>query len=253
MAHRAAAVPSPVSAGPAERLDRELACLDAAEAVALLARRHAGRIALLSSFGADSAVLLHLVARADPAMPVLLLDTGKLFPETLAHRDALIAQLGLRDVRSIAPDPVALAARDPFGGLRLLDPDACCALRKTEPLARALAPFDLWLNGRRRAQGGERGALRITEATAEGKIKVNPLAAWGDAEIAGYAAEHGLPAHPLVISGYASIGCAPCTSPVAPGEAARAGRWRGTGKSECGIHRPPSHSPSSTASTHRTP
>lgn len=252
MAHRAAAVPSPVSAGPAEALDRDLARLDAAETVALLAGRYAGRIALLSSFGADSAVLLHLVARADPAMPVLLLDTGKLFPETLAYRDTLIAQLGLRDVRSIAPDPVALAARDPFGGLRLFDPDACCALRKTEPLARALAPFELWLNGRRRAQGGERGALRIAEATAEGKIKVNPLAAWDDAEVAAYAATHGLPAHPLVVSGYASIGCAPCTSPVAPGEAARAGRWRGTGKTECGIHGP-SPSPSSTASTHRTP
>lgn len=251
MAHRAAAVPSPASDGPAERLDRELARLDAVGTVALLARRHAGRIALLSSFGADSAVLLHLVARADPAMPVLLLDTGKLFPETLAYRDALIAQLGLSDVRSIAPDPAALAARDPFGGLRLFDPDACCALRKAEPLAHALAPFELWLNGRRRAQGGERGALRIAEAAADGKIKINPLATWSDAEIAAYASEHGLPAHPLVARGYASIGCAPCTSPVAPGEAARAGRWRGTGKTECGIH-PPSP-PSSTASTHRTP
>lgn len=250
MAHRAAAVPSPISTGPAERLNRELACLDAAKAVALLARRHAGRIALLSSFGADSAVLLHLVARADAAMPVLLLDTGKLFPETLAYRDALIAQLGLRDVRSIGPDPAALAARDPFGGLRLFDPDACCALRKTEPLASALAPFDLWLNGRRRAQGGERDALRIAEATTDGKTKVNPLAAWSDAEITAYAVEHGLPAHPLVARGYASIGCAPCTSPVAPGEAARAGRWRGTGKTECGIHHP---FPPSTASTDRTP
>lgn len=251
MAHRAAAVPSPISTGPAEGLDRELACLGAAEAVALLAGRFAGRIALLSSFGADSAVLLHLVARADPAMPVLLLDTGKLFPETLAYRDALVAQLGLRDVRSIAPDPAAVAARDPFGGLRLFDPDACCALRKTEPLARALAPFALWLNGRRRAQGGERGAMPIAEATEDGKIKINPLTAWSDAEIAAYAVEHGLPAHPLVVSGYASIGCAPCTSPVVPGEAARSGRWRGTGKTECGIHQP--SPPSSTASTHRTP
>lgn len=251
MAYRAAAVPPPASTGPAERLDRELACLGAAETVALLAGRFAGRIALLSSFGADSAALLHLVARTDPAMPVLLLDTGKLFPETLAYRDALVVQLGLSDVRSIAPDPAALAARDPFGGLRLFDPDACCALRKTEPLARALAPFDLWLNGRRRVQGGERGELRIAEATAEGKIKVNPLAAWSDAEVAAYATEHGLPAHPLVARGYASIGCAPCTSPVAPGEAARAGRWRGTGKTECGIHHP--SPPSFTVSTHRTP
>ena len=135
-------------------------------------------IALVSSFGAESAVLLHLVARADPALPVLFLDTGKLFPETLAYRDRLVEQLGLRDVRSIPPDPAALAARDPFGGLWAFNPDACCALRKVEPLAAALAPFAVWLNGRKRAHGGARAALPLAEATADGRLKVNPLAAW---------------------------------------------------------------------------
>jgi phosphoadenosine phosphosulfate reductase len=209
--------------------------LPAAEAIHLLADRYRGRIALVSSFGAEAAVLLHMVARADPAMPVLFLNTGKLFPETLTYRDWLVHQLGLHDVRSLRPDPWALAARDPFGGLWASDPNTCCALRKVQPLASALAPFAVWLNGRKRAHGGDRTALPRVEA-AEGRLKVNPLADWDGAAAAAYAVAHGLPPHPLTAHGYASIGCTHCTTPVAAGEGPRTGRWRGSSKTECGIH-----------------
>jgi phosphoadenosine phosphosulfate reductase len=232
-----------------QALAAELDPLPADAAVAWLASAYRGRIALVSSFGAESVVLLHLVACADPALPVLFLDTGKLFPETLAYRDELVTRLGLLDVRSIPPDPAALSARDPFGGLWAFNPDACCALRKVEPLATALAPFALWLNGRKRAHGEARRVLPLVEATADGKLKVNPLASWDAEAVEAWRVAHDLPAHPLVAQGYASIGCMPCTSPVAAGQAPRAGRWRGTGKTECGIHVAPA--PDLTQ-THRT-
>ena len=237
--HAAAAVPPT----DPEALAAELEPLPAAAAVALLAERYRGRIALVSSFGPESAVLLHLVACADPALPVLL-DTGKLFRETLAYRDRLIAQLGLRDVRSIPPDPATLAARDPFGGLWAFDPDACCTLRKVQPLAAALAPFTLWLNGRRRGHGGARAGLPLVEADGDGRLKVNPLAAWDAEAMEAWRIAHVLPAHPLLAQGYGSIGCTPCTNPVEAGQGPRAGRWRGTGKTECGIHLQASSSPS---------
>lgn len=197
--------------------------------------RFPGRIALVSSFGAEAAVLLHLVAAIDSATPVIFLDTGKLFGETLAYRDLLVRRLRLRDVRSLAPDPARIAALDPDGTLWARDPDACCALRKVEPLARALRPFDAWINGRKRHHGGGRSALPAVE-TVDGRIKLNPLADWGAAEIDAYFEAHALPRHPLVDDGYASIGCMPCTTPVGAGEDARDGRWRGRAKTECGIH-----------------
>jgi phosphoadenosine phosphosulfate reductase len=231
-------LPQAATARDAQALAEELGALPAEAAVALLARRYQGRISLVSSFGTESAVLLHMVAHADPALPVLFLDTGKLFAETLAFRDRLVAQLGLRDVRSILPDPAALAARDPFGGLWAFNPDACCALRKVEPLAAALAPFAVWLNGRKRAHGSTRAALNLVEATEDGRLKVNPLAAWDGEAVEAWRVAHDLPAHPLAAQGYTSVGCRTCTSPVSTGEATRAGRWRGTGKTECGIHFP---------------
>lgn len=233
---------SPATTALAEEaaiLNSELALLDAAASVALVASRYRGRIALVSSFGVEAAVLLHLVAQADPAMPVIFLDTGKLFPETLAYRDRLTAHLGLRDLRSLQPDPAALAAADPLGGLWSFAPDACCALRKVAPLAAAIAPFHVTLNGRKRAHGGDRAALPLAEANEDGRLKVNPLAAWDATAIAAWRAAHRLPPHPLERQGFTSIGCRPCTSQVVPGEAPRAGRWRGTGKTECGIHTTP--------------
>lgn len=191
-----------------------------------------GRTALVSSFGAESVVLLHMVSRVDPATPVLFLDTEMLFPETLAYQEEVAARLGLTGIRQITPDA---GARDPDGTLHRTDPDACCTLRKTEPLERALGGFDAWITGRKRYQGGARRALPLVEPDG-GRLKINPLAAWSKEDVAAYMDRHALPRHPLVARGYPSIGCAPCTTPVAEGEDERAGRWRGTGKDECGIH-----------------
>jgi phosphoadenosine phosphosulfate reductase len=196
-----------------------------------------GRIAVVSSFGAESAVLLHLVACIEPSTPVLFIDTGRHFPETLAYRDALAAHLGLQEVRSIGPSAADLAKLDPDTTRAAWDPDGCCAFRKVEPLARALVDFDAWISGRKRFQAASRARLPVFEIEG-GHAKVNPLARWDADDLAAYAQAHDLPQHPLVALGYLSIGCAPCTSPVVAGETPRAGRWRGLEKTECGIHRP---------------
>jgi phosphoadenosine phosphosulfate reductase len=220
----------------AARLNARYGESDAATVIAAAARDlFPGRIALVSSFGAESAVLLHLVSRIDRTLPVIFLDTGKLFPETLAYRTLLAERLRLTDVRSITPDPERLAAKDKHGALWMTNPDLCCHFRKTEPLARALTGFDAWFTGRKRFQNSVRTALPVFEADG-GRMKVNPLAGWASADLKAYAAAHELPAHPLVAKGYLSIGCVPCTTKVEDGEDARAGRWRGLGKAECGIH-----------------
>ena len=197
------------------------------------------RIAIVSSFGAESAVLLHLVAQVDPATPVLFTDTAHMFADTLAYRDTLTARLGLTDVRTIRPDPLRLATRDGANERWGYDPDGCCEIRKVEPLARALTGFEAWISGRKGFQANTRAALPRFEADA-GRLKINPLADWTKAELDAYFAAHDLSRHPLEAKGYRSIGCAPCTSPVAPGEDLRAGRWRGSNKVECGIHQPSS-------------
>jgi phosphoadenosine phosphosulfate reductase len=197
--------------------------------------RFAGRFAVVSSFGADAAMLLALVAEIDRSVPVLFLDTGKHFPETLAYREMLVRRLGLRDVRQIRPDPVQLATSDPDGELHRWIPDDCCGIRKVAPLGRALAGFAAWATGRRRSQSPSRAALRFEE-TVDGRTKLNPLADWTAERVTAELARRGLPRHPLVAAGYASIGCAPCTRAVRPGEDPRAGRWAGQGKTECGIH-----------------
>lgn len=205
----------------------------------MIEREFAGRIAVVSSFGAESAVILTLVAAVDPATPVIFLDTGKHFHATLTYRDILVDRLKLTDVRSIAPDPLQLAEHDPEnmpeGALWQRDPAFCCHLRKVLPLERALEGFSAWITGRKRFHGGERTELETVEAV-DGRIKINPLARWTPAEVAAAFRTHRLPPHPLVDEGYASIGCAPCTRPVAAGEAVRAGRWSGLEKTECGIH-----------------
>jgi phosphoadenosine phosphosulfate reductase len=197
-----------------------------------------GNIALVSSFGAEAAVLLHLVAQIDRDVPVIFLDTGKLFGETLRYRDALITRQGLTDVRNIEPDASAVAHYDSDGMLFKRDPDACCRLRKVEPLERALQGFSAWINGRKRFQGGLRSDLPVVEENF-GRIKFNPLARWSAREIEAYFSAYDLPRHPLEAKGYRSIGCMPCSSPVASGEQKRAGRWRGQDKTECGIHLAP--------------
>lgn len=194
-----------------------------------------GRLAVVSSFGTESGVLLAAAAAVDPSIPVLLIDTGYLFPETLAYRDQLACQLGLTDIRSIAPDAAELAAQDAEGNLNMSDPDACCALRKVRPLAKALTGFDGWINGRKRFQGGDRADIPTVEAEGP-RLKFNPLASVGPEEFATRFRADGLPPHPLEKHGFRSIGCMPCTSATRPGEDPRAGRWRGRGKRECGIH-----------------
>lgn len=201
----------------------------------------AGDVAVVSSFGAESAVLLHLVAQVDPAIPVLFLETGKHFPETLAYRDLLIERLGLTNLVNLIPDPEELAARDETGLRWSYDPDGCCEIRKVKPLARALAGFDASITGRKAFQSSTRAHLprfEIDNSDAQGRLKINPLIDWSAEDITAYFAEHDLPPHPLVAEGYPSIGCSPCTSKVADGEDPRSGRWRGWDKTECGIHIP---------------
>lgn len=192
-------------------------------------------LAVASSFGIESATLLKIVADADPAIPVLFLDTDWLFPETLAYRDTLVAQLGLKDVRTITPSREAVTERDPARDLWSVDPDACCHLRKVEPLAEALESFDAWINGRKRYQGGERSAIPVVE-TEGSRLKFNPLARTTPAEIAKMFRAWQLPLHPLAGQGFTSVGCMPCTRRTNAGEAARAGRWHNQLKTECGIH-----------------
>jgi len=197
--------------------------------------RFAGEVAVVSSFGAESSVLLHLVSRVNPAAPVLFVDTGKHFGETRSHRDQLREKFGLTDVRSLKPDPARLAEADRDGGLWLRDPDACCRIRKVEPLARGLAGFTAWVSGRKRFQGGDRTELALFEPEGD-RIKINPLATWSSDDIEIYQRAHDLPRHPLIDPGYKSIGCMPCTAPVGEGDDDRAGRWKGQDKTECGIH-----------------
>lgn len=189
------------SASLADALDRDLS--DAAPAeIIRSALRTLGRekLAVVSSFGTESAALLKVAADVDPAIPVVFLDTGWLFRETLDYRDALTRQLGLTDVRTITPSPDLLNEQDSQGDLWSLNPDACCALRKVEPLARALAPFDGWLNGRKRFQGGDRAHIPVVEYD-DGRLKFNPLANVTPADLAAIYAEAKLPPHPLLAGG----------------------------------------------------
>ncbi|MBU3259678.1 phosphoadenylyl-sulfate reductase [Roseovarius sp. PS-C2] len=197
----------------------------------------AGKLALVSSFGAESVVLLHMVSVARRDTPVIFIDTQMLFAETLVYQQELAERLDLRDLRIIRAADTALQRQDPDGTLHKTAPDACCALRKTEPLQRALDGFGGWITGRKRFQGSTRSTLEFFEAEdGTGRIKVNPLAHWAPEDLRTYMEENRLPRHPLVARGYPSIGCAPCTTRVNEGEDPRSGRWRGQDKTECGIH-----------------
>ena len=193
------------------------------------------KIAIVSSFGSEAAVLLHIAATVNPGIPVLFINTGKMFGETLRYRDVLQARLGLTDTRTIAPHPSDLARNDEQGILHSESPDLCCAIRKVRPLVRALQGFDAWISGRKRYQSAQRAGLERIEYV-DGFYKLNPIADWSKQVIDQYCVDHDLPTHPLIKDGYFSIGCMPCTDRVAPGEDSRAGRWRGLTKSECGIH-----------------
>jgi len=200
----------------------------------------AGDLAVVSSFGAESAVLLHLVASVDASVPVLFLDTAKHFPETLAYRDALVERLGLNLV-VLTPDPQDLVKRDETGLRWSYDPDGCCEIRKVKPLEKALAGFDASFTGRKAFQAKTRANLprfELDTSDGAGRLKINPLIDWTAADINAWFETHDLPRHPLIAQGYPSIGCSPCTTQVAEGEDPRSGRWKGWDKTECGIHKP---------------
>ena len=201
-----------------------------------------GRMAVVSSFGTELAVLLKFVAEVDPSFPVLFLDTQWLFKETLVYRDALVARLGLTDVRTVTPSPSALAIRDPKRDLAFRDRDACCEIRKVTPLAIELAGFDGWMSGRKRYHGGERAALPVVEADGP-RLKFNPLARLSRPELNAVFAASKLPRHPLESMGFTSVGCVPCTHKPATGDSVRGGRWSGLSKTECGIHLRPLPAP----------
>ncbi|RDC59364.1 Phosphoadenylyl-sulfate reductase (thioredoxin) [Alteripontixanthobacter maritimus] len=238
--------PDRIDTGPrftdadAIRLNRMFRGSDTGDVLrAVLLDRIAGEVTLVSSFGADSAVLLHLVAQIAPDTPIHFLDTKKHFPETLAFRDALVSRLGLTDLRILEPDPAMLETRDESGLRWSYDPDGCCEIRKVLPLAKAMAKFDASLTGRKAFQSETRANLprfEVDTSDEQGRMKINPLIDWSAEDIAAYYETHDLPRHPLVAKGYPSIGCSPCTSKVAPGEDPRSGRWKGWDKTECGIH-----------------
>jgi phosphoadenosine phosphosulfate reductase len=219
----------------AARLDAELRHAHPRTVLEEAVATFGDRLALVSSFGAESAVLLHLVSKVKPDMPVLFLDTGMLFGQTLDYRRQLAAKLGLTDVRDLRPAYHDLATGDPEAKLWQTDTDACCEIRKVIPLDKALAEFDGWITGRKRFHGGARLSLPVVEQ-ADHQVKFNPLANWGKEDLDAYMAEHDLPAHPLVAQGFPSIGCWPCTKPVEAGQDVRAGRWADSEKTECGIH-----------------
>ena len=198
-------------------------------------RDFAGKAAVVSSFGAESAVLLHMVSQVDKATPVIFLDTGKHFWETLSYRAMLIDRLGLTGVRIITPDAAELAAKDADGTLHKTNADACCNIRKTVPLAKALAGIEVTISGRKRYHGAARATLDFL-SIADGRLKVEPLAGFSALDIAAYMKAHDLPVHPLTGIGYFSIGCEPCTEPGGTAADPRAGRWSGSAKTECGIH-----------------
>ncbi|MDI9409524.1 MAG: phosphoadenylyl-sulfate reductase [Candidatus Pacebacteria bacterium] len=206
-----------------------------------LARDEIGssNLALVSSFGAEAAVLLALVAEIDPAIAVIFLETHKHFPETIEYRDQLVARLGLTNLVVVEPEPSQVTATDPNGILWRTSVDGCCAIRKVAPLAKALQPYRAWFNGRKRYQAETRAAIPKVELDGS-RLKFNPLAEWDRARIAAEFTRRSLPHHPLVPYGYLSIGCAPCTTAVEPGSDPRAGRWatpQGQNlKIECGIH-----------------
>lgn len=201
----------------------------------LITRYFRGRIALVSSFGAESAVLLHMAAQVDRGIPVIFLDTQKLFWETIAYRSKLVDILGLTNIRIFKPDADNIRLVDPKGELHRNDPDTCCYIRKTQPLQEALSGFDAWISGRKRYHGGGRASIATLEET-DGRLKIEPLARFTGSDIKAYMDHYGLPAHPLVAEGYRSIGCTPCTVKGGTSDNPRAGRWAGRSKEECGIH-----------------
>lgn len=217
------------------RLNAELRGASAQEIIRVASREFGRKITYVSSFGAESAAMLGLIAGVDPGMSIVFIDTGMHFHQTLQYRDALQERLKLTGLRSVTPVAEEVKAVDPKGVLNKSDPDACCEVRKVRPLAPALEGFEAWITGRKRFHGGGRANLPVVEFS-EGKFKINPLANWTQDDVDRYFAETKLPKHPMVAEGFPSIGCWPCTvRPTDPNDV-RSGRWVGFKKEECGLH-----------------
>jgi phosphoadenosine phosphosulfate reductase len=207
----------------------------AEDIVAWAAGEFGERFCVTSSFA--DAVLVHVVSKVVPGVEVVFLDTGLHFPETLRVRDQVAATMPVR-VRSIRPR-LTVGQQDGLHGPRLFsrDPDQCCALRKVEPLERALSDYDAWAAGLRRDESPARANTPVVTFEANrGKVKVNPLAAWTQADVDAYISRYDVPVNPLVKNGYGSVGCWPCTRRTKAGEDPRAGRWPMFDKTECGLH-----------------
>lgn len=194
-----------------------------------------GKLVLASSMGIDSSVLLHMAAQIDKNIPVIFLDTGKHFRETLHYRDELVEQLGLTNLINLIPNQDSLKSEDPNGDLHETNPDGCCDIRKVLPLAEGLEGYEARITGRKRYQTPQRKDMPIYDVGSK-MVKINPLAYWTAKDVTAYMRKYNLPVHPLLSLGFLSIGCQPCTTRVAEGENPRAGRWRNTSKTECGIH-----------------
>jgi phosphoadenosine phosphosulfate reductase len=208
----------------------------AEEIVAWAVDRHWPDVAMSCSFQSQSLPLLHIVSRVAPQLPVIFLDTGYHFPETLAFRDELVERWGLnlRVVRAEGGHDEFVRTHGP--DLYRRDPNLCCWANKVEPMERAMAGLSAWISGIRRDQTGSRGDIAVVEQGAKGVTRVHPMAAWTGRDVWSYIHRHELPDHPLVARGYLSVGCAPCTRPTAAGGDERSGRWEGQGKTECGLH-----------------
>lgn len=220
----------------ADRLNQVLAGADAFLILhKALVEQVAGRTAVVTSFGAEAAPLLHLVTQVNPDAPVLFVDTGKHFGETKRYGRTLIDLLGLTNVRFLSQEDEVLTEEDPDGLLFSTHADKCCSIRKIAPLQSALNEFDAWVTGRKKYQAATRADLTVVDADAN-HIKFNPIIDWSRGDVQAYFEDHDLPRHPLEADGFLSIGCMTCTDRVRPGEDPRAGRWRGAAKVECGIH-----------------
>ena len=219
----------------AEQAGRDLEGAHPEEILAWAARTFGDDLVLASSMGDE--VLVHLAAQAVPGIDVIFLDTGYHFAETLGTRDYYADFTDIK-LRTILPLRTVEEQNAEHGEkLHDRDPNQCCALRKVEPLERGLAPYTAWVTGMRREDAPTRTDITVVGWDAKrGKVKLNPLAAWTQADVDAYVEENHVVLNPLRQAGYTSIGCAPCTRAVAPGEDARAGRWSGTGKIECGLH-----------------
>ncbi len=217
------------------RLNAELKGASAQEIIGAAVREFGGKLAYVSSFGAESAAMLGLIAEVEKSVPVIFIDTGMHFQQTLEYRDELAEQLGLTGLRTAHPVKSEVKDVDPKGILHKSDTDLCCEVRKVRPLEPALEGFEAWITGRKRFHGMGRANLPVFEFT-DGRYKVNPMANWTQDDVKAWFEASGIPRHPLVADGYPSIGCWPCTvRPTDPNDV-RSGRWAGQQKEECGLH-----------------